>query len=105
MRNLLAPMLVLALLFLTSCASQQQSIGSIMSGECRLVNTPSYAVRGRTNYDQAWVNKTTEALVDGCNQSRPKARPASFDAPAPKKAVTATKPLAPVKKKRRFFGS
>lgn len=70
--------------------------GSV-AGECRLVSTPQYAVKGRTSYDQNWIDDTTERLVGGCGQPRPKARPASLDAkpvvvkaPIPKSAPKAT---------------
>lgn len=70
-------------LALAGCATAP--VGSVSGGECRIVRTPEYAVKGRTGYDQIWINRTTEALVDGCRQPRPKARPASLDAkPKPK---------------------
>lgn len=71
--------LVLTVLLLTGCASPP--IGSVAGGECKLVSAPSYAVKGKTSYDQEWVDDTTEALVRGCKQPRPKARPASIDNP------------------------
>lgn len=66
-------------------------VGSITGGECKIVHTPEYSVRGKTQYDQRWVSGTTESLVRGCGQPRPKARPASFDAPPV--AVKAKAPL------------
>lgn len=47
---------------------------------CKVVSSPEFAVRGATAYDQRWVDRTTEALVAGCKQARPKARPPSMDA-------------------------
>lgn len=82
---------LLPILFLGGC--QTTTIGSVVGGECRLVRTPTYAVKGRTTYDQGWVDDTTEALVRGCKQARPKARPASLDAQVPK----AAKKVAPAK--------
>lgn len=88
---------VASLLLLAGCASGPP-IGSVVGAECQIVHTPGYAVRGATNYDKAWVNTTTEALVVGCRQPRPKARPASFDAPpavikAPRNPSTLRKSL------------
>lgn len=76
-------------LLLGGCPGQEPP-ASTLGGECKLVETPKYAVRGKTGYDQAWVNRTTEALVVGCGQPRPAARPPEFDTPgklvAPKPA-------------------
>ncbi len=76
--------------FLAGCAGEAP-VGSVVGGECRLVSTPQYAVKGKTNYDQRWVNVTTESLVRGCGQARPAARPASFDQPV----TAATEALPP----------
>ncbi len=64
-------------LLLGACASQP--IGSVAGGECKLTSAPPYAVRGKTTYDQGWIDDTTEALVRGCKQPRPKKRPAELD--------------------------
>lgn len=63
-----------------------KSIGTIAGGECSLpgVHTPEYKVLGKIQYDQNWIDENTEGLVRGCNQPRPKARPASFDRPITK---------------------
>lgn len=98
-RNLLAMLPVLAV---GMC--QHADVGSILGGECKLVHSPQYAVLGRTSYDQIWINQTTEAVVTGCNQDRPKVRPASLDAPK-KAAVTAAAPkVKPKGRLRRWFG-
>lgn len=123
MSRLVHALLLLSAFALTGCANKA-AIGSIVGGECQLMHTPEYAVKGATPYDQRWANKTTEALVEGCGQPRPKKRPASFDAPkvaratpaqpvaskpapakppeAPKAvtAPTASEPAQPPKKKR-----
>jgi hypothetical protein len=83
-RNFLAMLPVLAV---GMC--QHDSIGSILGGECKLSHTPEFAVLGKTGYDQIWINRTTESLVTGCNQPRPKARPASLDKPMAVKAPPA----------------
>lgn len=90
MRNSLV---VASLLVLTAC-STPQAVGSLTKGECQIAHTPEYAVKGRTGYDQAWINRTTEALVDGCRQPRPKARPPELDAPTKGKAVAKVKSKA-----------
>lgn len=84
------------LALLNGCASP--TTGSVAGGECKLpgLHTPVYAVRGKTSYDQEWVDDATESLVRGCKQPRPKARPASLDASS---KSTAPAPVAPVKKK------
>jgi len=88
MRKILGVALAAALL--AACASQAGSIvGTIDS--TKTISTPKYAVKGRTPYDQKWINVTTEALVDGFGQPRPKPRPASLDKPRPKAAPAAIK--------------
>lgn len=81
---------MLPLAMLATC-DHDGPVGSTLGGECRLVRTPKYAVMGKTPYDQGWINITTEAIVVGCAQPRPVARPASLDAP---KAVAASKAKA-----------
>lgn len=75
---------------------------------CTELHTPQYAVAGKTNLDQAWINRTTEGLVTGCNQPRPLPRPASMDAPPPKAAIAATTaeptPEKQAAKRKRWFG-
>jgi hypothetical protein len=46
-----------------------------------------YAVRGKTRYDQVWVDKTIEAEVAGFGFPRPKPRPASLDTQPAKHSV------------------
>jgi hypothetical protein len=70
-----------------------------VKGSCEVFERPPYAVRGKTQYDQAVADKFVESGVAACEWPRPAARPAQLDA-APK-AVKATP--APVKKKRRGF--
>jgi len=49
-----------------------------------------YQIKGKTRYDQTWIDKTIESEVAGCQWDRPKARPASWDATVvvPPTAVT-----------------
>lgn len=76
------------LVVLGGCAP---TIGSVAGGECKLTHTPTYAVAGKTSYDQEWIDDTTEALVRGCKQPRPKTRPASLSVPV-KSPAAVTKP-------------
>lgn len=92
-------LLIASILLLSGCAGTR-SVGSVGGGECQIVRTPEYAVKGRTAYDARWINTTTEALVDGCGQPRPKARPPAFDAPKAKpKAVK----KAPPKQEKKWW--
>ena len=86
--------LILIAIAVASCATQP--IGSVAGGECRVTHTPTYAVRGKTTYDQGWIDDTTEALVRGCKQKRPSARPASLDAAVKAVPLPTAKPV-PVK--------
>lgn len=92
---------------LAGCAGGAGSLTGTVVGTQNL-RTPEYEVKGRTAYDQRWINITTEALVDGFGQPRPKARPKEFDAPRPKaKAKSVAKAAgakaAPNVKGKRWF--
>lgn len=65
---------------------------SVKGGECRIFERPEYAVRGKTRYDQDWVDGNIEAGVGGCGWRRPKTRPASFDATPAQRKATAPPP-------------
>ncbi len=90
--------LIPAFLLLGGCVTTP--IGSVIGGECKLpgLHTPTYEVKGRTTYDQGWITDVTVALVAGCKQPRPKARPAELDKAAPKTPGTIkVAPPAPAK--------
>lgn len=79
---------------MTGCAASPSKLTTLKDGTCKVVHTPPVAVKGATAYDQDWIDETTEALVGGCRQPRPKARPPELNAkpkplvapaPAPKK--------------------
>jgi hypothetical protein len=53
---------------------------SVTGGECRVFARPEFAVRGKTKYDQNWVDDTVESGVGGCGWQRPAARPPALDA-------------------------
>lgn len=88
-------MIPLAIL-LAGCAKGELSVSG---GECKLpsVHTPPIAVAGRTQYDQNWIDDTTEGLVRGCGQPRPSARLPEMDKLPPPKAV------APAPPKKKFW--
>jgi hypothetical protein len=49
---------------------------SIAGGECRIFRAPDYAIRGKTQDDQNYIDDNTEAGIAACKWARPKARPA-----------------------------
>lgn len=98
MRLLQLVLVVTIVLLVTACSTSP--IGSVTGSECKIVRAPEYAVKGKTAYDQNWIDDTTVGIVAGCNQPRPKARPASLDAPVISKAMPLPKP-APKKKRLR----
>lgn len=51
-----------------------------------------FVVKGKTRYDQTWIDKTIEAEVAGFSFPRPKPRPAYLDAPAAKPQVVVKPP-------------
>lgn len=94
MRSLARAVVSLSLLLtLTACFDKNNKPATVLQGECRIVHTPEYVIRGKTRHDQLWVDRTTEALVGGCRQPRPKARPKEWDAPPPKPATVAPTPV------------
>lgn len=108
-----AMILIAAALALAACATQGPgSLTGTVAGTKNL-HTPEFAVCGKTAYDQRWINVTTEAMVDGFGQPRPKPRPASLGrcgqakkmvVKAPVVAPAATPAVAPaVKPKGNFW--
>lgn len=87
-------------ILLSACAGRNVKVASVKEGACKIAHTPQYAVKGLTPYDQDWIDDTTEGLVGGCAQPRPKARPASLDA---KYTVGGKTVPVPVPKKRFRF--
>lgn len=61
-------------------------------GVCDAFPRPQYQVLGKTDFDQQWADRVTEAGVAGCKWERPELRPAILDAPVA--AVPAPKPAA-----------
>lgn len=74
------PFILAVALFLGGCASHRGP-GSIAGGECKIFEAPKYAVQGKTQYDQDWVDSTIEGGVGGCHWKRPAQRPAELERP------------------------
>jgi hypothetical protein len=72
--------------------------GSVKGGECRVFERPQYAVLGKRQYDQRWIDGNVEAGVGACGWKRPAKRPAALDPPARPKAGS-TAPLPPPKRR------
>lgn len=85
--------LLLCAPLLASC--QTTGPASVSGGECRVFERPDYAVLGKRQYDQDWIDSQVEGGVGGCGWKRPNARPASFDAQSP------TRVAVPARAKKR----
>jgi hypothetical protein len=55
--------------------------GSVLGGDCKAFEPPTYVVKGKAQYDQDWIDGNIEAGVGACNWPRPGARPPDLDAP------------------------
>lgn len=83
-------------MLLAGCASDKKDFSSMTgakgdgnAGACAAFDRPAFRVLGKTDYDQQWVDKQTEAGVAGCGWERPSERPPEWDKPlsGPVKAV------------------
>lgn len=75
-------------MFLTGCAS---NLPASVGGECKIFAAPDYAIRGKYQVDQDYIDDFEEAGIAGCKWSRPKARPVAHipvKAPVVSNAVT-----------------
>lgn len=75
---------------------------SVADGEAHALKGPDVAIKGATDFDQRWIDETTEAGIAALGWPRPAARPPEWDKPLAKEAAAAPAP-APVKKKRRWL--
>jgi hypothetical protein len=88
-------------MLLTACAGTPR-VASVQGGEKHALTGPEYAIKGATQYDQNWIDETTEAGVSALGWKRPKPRPPHFDAkPIPVKA--APPPITPNAQVSRRF--
>jgi hypothetical protein len=78
-------------MFLTACAHSLPA--SVGGGECHVFAPPDYAIRGKAQVDQNWIDDTEEAGIAACKWSRPKARPVAHVAVKTTHAV----PLPPIR--------
>ena len=62
--------------------------GSVAGGESQVFERPPYAVRGRTTYDQNWIDSQVEGGVAAFGWERPAPRPPQLDAPPPPARIT-----------------
>jgi hypothetical protein len=86
-----AVILVTSGMFLTACASRGPA--SIAGGECRVFSAPDYAIRGKAQVDQNWIDDTEEAGIAACKWSRPQARPVAKVAPHKAALIQHKKPI------------
>jgi hypothetical protein len=91
---------------LTACAGNADKFGSIKQDAAVSFEAPTYAVKGKTQYDQDWIDGQIEGGVAGLGWERPKPRPPELDMPAKPAAKPApAKPAAPKKATfRQRFG-
>jgi hypothetical protein len=59
--------------FLAGCAGSLPA--SVAGGECRVFAPPDYAIRGKAQVDQNYIDDFEEAGIAACKWQRPKARP------------------------------
>jgi hypothetical protein len=65
---------------------------SVTGGESRAIEPPEYEIRGKTTFDQRWIDETIESGVQGLGWDRPKTRPPELDAAPTPQAPTVAKP-------------
>jgi hypothetical protein len=81
---------------LPGCASAPKIEFATVEQFCERLPQQDYAIEGKTQFDQPWIDDTSVAVTAGCNRERPKPRPAEWDKaaplPQPKPAIPAPKP-------------
>jgi len=71
-------------------------MASVAGGEDHALKGPEFVVKGATDFDQRWIDETTEAGIAALGWKRPEPRPPEWDKPLAKTAAVSQ----PVKKKR-----
>jgi hypothetical protein len=66
---------VIAIAGLLGACSKDMKPASILGGECHIFHPPGYIVKGKTRFDNVWIEDTTEAGITGCGWERPHKRP------------------------------
>ena len=82
---------------LSACAGSDK-IATFLGGACKALPQAEYQIKGKTRYDQVWIDQTIESEVAGCQWDRPKPRPASWDATVVVPPTPTTPPIVTVKK-------
>lgn len=77
-------------------------MASVTGGEDHALKGPDFVVKGATDFDQRWIDETTEAGVAALGWKRPAARPAEWDKPLSRDAEAAPAPAPAAKKKPRW---
>lgn len=54
---------------------------SVIGGVDQVIKAPEFVVKGATDFDQRWIDETTEAGIAGLGWKRPEARPPEWDKP------------------------
>jgi len=80
----------------SGCASV---VPNSIKGSCQVFERPPYALRGKSEYDQAVADKYVESGVAACGWQRPAVRPAQLDA-APIAAAPSQPAVKPKKRGR-----
>jgi hypothetical protein len=75
---------------------------SVADGEAHALKGPEVAIKGATDFDQRWIDETTEAGIAALGWQRPSARPPEWDKPLSRTADASPLPAAkpPPAKKR-----
>lgn len=87
-------LLMLTSLFLAGCGHTFS--GSVAGGESKVFEPPPYVVKGKTRYDQDWVDSQIEGGVAAFGWKRPAPRPPELDA-----APTRARKIVPAKAKKK----
>jgi hypothetical protein len=86
---MIARVAAVALLAVPLAGCFEATRGSIPGGESKVFEAPKYAVKGKAQYDQNWIDSQVEGGVAAFGWKRPAARPASLDARSSAKLVKA----------------
>ena len=62
---------------------------------CEALPQQKVAVKGATEFDQPWIDTTSEAVIEGCDRKRPEARPPEWDRPLAKEKPPVVKKKKP----------
>jgi hypothetical protein len=90
-------MLAAAGISLAACVTDAEKVRSL-DGAAAAFDAPPYAVKGKTSYDQRWIDGQVEAGVAAFGWPRPAPRPAELDVPRVKAMPVKASPAPPKKK-------